>query len=58
MPAQWCAAHHGVWWSRGGPTDHDNLYLLCPRHHTRVHDLDLKPVRTGDAADGELAWQP
>jgi hypothetical protein len=55
MPAQWCAAHHGIWWSRGGPTDHDNLYLLCPRHHTRVHDLDLKPHRHDD---GTFAWQP
>ena len=36
-PAPWCDAHHLVWWSRGGPTDLDNLALLCPRHHTDVH---------------------
>jgi hypothetical protein len=54
MPAQWCAAHHGVWWSRDGDTDLDNLYLLCPRHHTIVHDRDLRPVEH----DGHYGWQP
>jgi hypothetical protein len=54
MPAQWCAAHHGVWWSRDGDTDLDNLYLLCPRHHTIVHERDLKPVEH----DGHHGWQP
>ena len=55
MPAQWCDAHHATWWSRGGPTDHDNLHLLCARHHTRVHDGDLSPV---ERPDGTLHWQP
>ncbi len=55
MPAQWSEAHHGVWWSRGGDTDLDNLYLLCPRHHTIVHDRDLHPV---DEPDGSYRWQP
>ena len=27
-----------VWhWCDGGPTDLSNLALLCPRHHTIVH---------------------
>ena len=25
------------WWTRGGPTDLDNLALACGRHHTEVH---------------------
>ena len=54
MPAQWCAAHHGVWWSRDGDTDLDNLFLLCPRHHTIVHEQDLRPVEH----DGHYGWQP
>lgn len=30
-------AHHVVFWSRGGPTDLDNLILLCSGCHTLVH---------------------
>lgn len=41
MPAQWTDAHHVDWWSRGGRTDLDRAALLCERHHTRVHQLDL-----------------
>jgi hypothetical protein len=41
VPPGWCDAHHLVWWSRGGPTDLVHLALLCPRHHTTVHERDL-----------------
>jgi hypothetical protein len=37
VPGDACAAHHVVWWSRGGPTDLGNLALLCGRHHIEVH---------------------
>ncbi len=30
--------HHVDWWSRGGPTDLDNLVLYCPGHHRAVHE--------------------
>jgi uncharacterized membrane protein YgcG len=33
-----CQAHHVKFWSRGGPTDIDNLVLLCHNHHRWVHD--------------------
>ncbi|MGB5951131.1 MAG: DUF222 domain-containing protein [Ornithinimicrobium sp.] len=46
IPATWCDAHHATWWSRHGATDLDNLALLCGRHHTRVHDLDLTATVT------------
>lgn len=46
MPPQWCDAHHLTWWSRGGPTDLTNAALLCRRHHTRVHQLDLTATIT------------
>ncbi|NYI67382.1 hypothetical protein BJY26_001688 [Spelaeicoccus albus] len=36
-PPSWCDAHHVLWFSRGGPTNVDNLCLLCPTHHTLVH---------------------
>jgi len=31
-------AHHIIHWSRGGPTDLENLMLLCHFHHHLVHD--------------------
>jgi hypothetical protein len=40
VPGDACDAHHVVWWSRGGPTDLDNLVLLCGRHHDEVHQGD------------------
>jgi Domain of unknown function (DUF222)/HNH endonuclease len=36
-PAAWCIAHHIVHWADGGPTDLDNLVLLCDHHHRVVH---------------------
>ncbi len=36
LPA-WCIAHHIIHWVDGGPTNLDNLVLLCSRHHTVVH---------------------
>jgi hypothetical protein len=50
-------AHHVVFWADGGPTDLDNLVLVCSRHHTLIHSqgfsLVLHPdrrleVRTAD----------
>ena len=32
-PPEWCERHHVLPWSRGGPTDIDNLTLLCGYHH-------------------------
>ncbi len=37
VPGDACDAHHVIWWSRGGPTDLDNLALICGRHHDEVH---------------------
>jgi hypothetical protein len=36
-PPAWCDAHHIDWWTRGGPTDLDNMCLLCAQHHTEIH---------------------
>ncbi len=36
-PNWWCEAHHVLEWMFDGPTDLDNLGLLCERHHTKVH---------------------
>lgn len=37
-------AHHIVHWEHGGPTDLDNLTLLCHHHHKLVHDFGWKVV--------------
>jgi len=34
----WLQVHHIVHWSKGGPTDLDNLILLCGFHHRFVHE--------------------
>lgn len=37
-PAPWTDAHHIHSWATGGPTDLNNLVLLCRRHHRSVHE--------------------
>jgi hypothetical protein len=39
--------HHVIWWSRGGPTDLDNLVLLCPAHHRAVHEVGYQVIAHG-----------
>ena len=38
--AAWCQSHHIVHWADGGPTNIDNMCLLCSRCHQKVHDQD------------------
>jgi hypothetical protein len=35
---RWLHVHHIHHWAKGGPTDLDNLLLLCPFHHRLVHE--------------------
>jgi Domain of unknown function (DUF222) len=46
-------AHHVVWWERGGPTDLDNLLLVCTFHHRLVHEYGWA-VRHHE--DGTVQW--
>ena len=45
---QWCEAHHVIPWQKPtrGPTDIDNLALLCFRCHGELHDTSA-PLRRG-----------
>lgn len=52
VPATWCDAHHVVPWSRGGRSDLSNYALLCPRHHTWVHEREL----TATVTDRGVTW--
>jgi hypothetical protein len=45
-PPAWCDAHHVRHWADGGPTDLDNLCLLCRYHHRLVHEHDHRITRT------------
>jgi len=35
---RWLHAHHVDFWGMGGPTDPDNLALLCGYHHRLIHE--------------------
>jgi hypothetical protein len=35
---RWLHAHHIQHWADGGPTDLDNLVLLCQHHHRLLHE--------------------
>jgi Domain of unknown function (DUF222)/HNH endonuclease len=54
-PPQWCDRHHIIDWIDGGPTDLDNLTLLCRYHHT--HFLQ-KGWTCRMSADGLPEWIP
>jgi hypothetical protein len=45
-PASYTSGHHLVHWPQGGPTDLDNLTLLCRRHHWLVHEGGWQLVKT------------
>ena len=49
-PPAWTHAHHIHHWSQGGPTSLNNLALLCPRHHHKIHTNNT-PITLG--ADGK-----
>jgi len=46
-------AHHERWWSRAGPTDIENLVLICSFHHRLVHEGGWRLHRP---AGGPVAW--
>lgn len=59
-------AHHVTPWSLGGPTDLDNLILLCRFHHMSCHEGGVQLTERGDNADagtdpgavpGRLRWR-
>jgi hypothetical protein len=60
-PAKWCEAHHIDFWVRDhGPTDIDNLSLLCPECHRLMHHSDWQVVMKPDGKPQCIApeWIP
>ncbi|HEX3828088.1 MAG TPA: HNH endonuclease signature motif containing protein, partial [Sporichthyaceae bacterium] len=53
--ATWCDAHHLRHWADGGPSDLENLALVCGRHHDAIHHGGWD-VETG--ADGKPELRP
>nr|WP_255550092.1 HNH endonuclease signature motif containing protein [Corynebacterium sp. TAE3-ERU2] len=43
QPVTACHVHHIDPFSRGGPTDLDNLTLMCPQHHSDTDDSGIHP---------------
>ncbi|WP_232668700.1 HNH endonuclease, partial [Pseudonocardia sp. TRM90224] len=39
-PASWCDVHHVIEWQNGGPTEINNLVMLCRMHHREVHSTE------------------
>ncbi|MEC3915326.1 HNH endonuclease signature motif containing protein [Nocardia sp. CDC160] len=60
VPASMCAAHHVIDWAKGGPTDLNNLALVCDHHHALVNDSDngWQTVMLGkdSAHPGRVGW--
>jgi hypothetical protein len=54
-PLAWCEAHHVWHWLDGGPTDLENLALLCRAHHRAVHEGGWQLTR---GPDGRLTATP
>ena len=47
LRATWCDAHHIVHRAEGGPTNDNNLVLLCHRHHQLTHQPGWTVTGTG-----------
>ncbi len=56
IPAANCQAHHVQDWAVGGPSDIDNLALLCWTHHRQV-DLGMWTIEPADPG-GQVAEPP
>jgi hypothetical protein len=46
-PPRWCNPHHLKHWADGGPTNLDNLALLCGHHHRQIHHNNDWTVQLG-----------
>jgi hypothetical protein len=53
-PPAWCEAHHVLEWIKDGPTDLDNLCLLCSWHHRNFAHAGWRAF----IDDGVVWWIP
>lgn len=50
-PHWMCEVHHKTPWAEGGPTNLDNLTLLCSRHHHLHHAREALAIRSRQSGD-------
>jgi hypothetical protein len=55
-PVRYTAAHHIHYWRHLGLTEHDNLVLLCSRHHHHVHQQHLH-LKLLPNAELQITWR-
>jgi hypothetical protein len=55
---EWCDAHHIIPWEHHGPTDMDNLVLLCRKHHTEMHRTDPFSCAIRESDGRAQFWRP
>lgn len=55
-PPSECQTHHLREWADGGPTDLDNLVLLCWSHHRQVDLHRWEIARNPEDSPGATAW--
>jgi hypothetical protein len=55
-PVRYTDAHHIHYWRHLGLTEHDNLVLLCSRHHHHVHQQHLH-VKLLPNAELQITWR-
>ncbi len=51
---RWCHSHHIRHWADDGPTEPDNLVLLCGRHHRLIHHSEWECA----IVDGRAEFRP
>jgi hypothetical protein len=54
VPAAWCEIDHLQPWEHGGPTNLDNLWLLCSRHHSEKHRSGTECSAGRDGTNGPV----
>ncbi len=59
-PAAWCDAHHVNHFEDGGPTDLNNLALLCRHHHGITHrtgwTMKIAPPPDDESPPSHFIW--
>ena len=56
-PVAWCDAHHVDHWDQDGPTDIENLALLCRHHHRVTHQPGWQMTQSPGEPDDPVTFR-